>query len=337
MKPFLVDVPVKLNIWIRPEFQKKQFEVIKRVRPSILFLVSDGGRNEEEWKAIYKNRKLFDEGIDWECTIYKYYFDENQGLYKTGTLYQPDLWSKVDRCIFMEDDQLPSDSFFEYCRELLELYETDTRINVICGYNHLDIYEDISNDYFFSNNGSIWGIAMWRRTYEEFNRFDYRHDEYTLSLIRENIKHNKDLFRRVMGYKNNDIFDGHIAGTEFFIEFGIYAQHHLQIIPRVNMINNMGADSQSVHSDNPKYLDKVTRKLFNKKIYELNFPLKHPYYVMPDYKYDRKRNWIMGYNHPWITRIRKFKRLILLLKGGRLLYVLKKLYQKVLNKKIIEK
>ena len=42
MKQYLVDVPVSINIWIRPECQRQQFEVIKKARPSILFLISDG-------------------------------------------------------------------------------------------------------------------------------------------------------------------------------------------------------------------------------------------------------------------------------------------------------
>ena len=70
MKPYLVDVPVKINIWIREECQKRQWEIIKKARPSILFIQSDGGRNESEWKAINNNRKLIDNGIDWECTVY---------------------------------------------------------------------------------------------------------------------------------------------------------------------------------------------------------------------------------------------------------------------------
>ena len=59
MKPYLVDVPVRVNIWIRPKCQRKQFEVLKQARPSIMFLQSDGGRNDKEWEAIHKNRKNF--------------------------------------------------------------------------------------------------------------------------------------------------------------------------------------------------------------------------------------------------------------------------------------
>ena len=81
LKPFLVDVPVRVNIWIRPTCQIRQFEILKQARPSIMFLISDGGRNEKEWEAIHKNREIFDTQIDWECTIYKLYEEKNNGLY----------------------------------------------------------------------------------------------------------------------------------------------------------------------------------------------------------------------------------------------------------------
>ena len=32
LKPFLVDVPVRVNIWIRPTCQIRQFEILKQAR-----------------------------------------------------------------------------------------------------------------------------------------------------------------------------------------------------------------------------------------------------------------------------------------------------------------
>lgn len=37
MKPHFMDVPVKINIWIRPILQRKQDDVVERVRPGIVF------------------------------------------------------------------------------------------------------------------------------------------------------------------------------------------------------------------------------------------------------------------------------------------------------------
>ena len=76
-KPYLVDVPVRVSVWIRPEAQRKQFEVLKEARPSTMFLISDGGRNEAEWEALRQNRAIFENEIDWECTVYKI-FEENK-------------------------------------------------------------------------------------------------------------------------------------------------------------------------------------------------------------------------------------------------------------------
>ena len=168
MKPFLVDVPVKINIWVRPDCQKRQFEVIKKARPSILFIQSDGGRNDDEWKSINQNRKMYDEEIDWDCTVYKLYEGTNQGMYTMMLKIQELVWSKVDRCIFLEDDIIPCQSFFRFCAEMFEKYKNDPRVFAICGMNHLGIHTECSSDYFFSRYGSIWGIGYWRRSYEEY-------------------------------------------------------------------------------------------------------------------------------------------------------------------------
>lgn len=47
------------------------------------------------------------------------------------------IWKHVNRCIFLEDDQIPSVTFFHFCSELLEKYKDDERIEMICGNNVL--------------------------------------------------------------------------------------------------------------------------------------------------------------------------------------------------------
>ena len=50
--------------------------------------------------------------IDWECKIYKIYEEENKGMYYMGSKSREKIWNTVDKCIFLEDDILPSVSFF---------------------------------------------------------------------------------------------------------------------------------------------------------------------------------------------------------------------------------
>ncbi len=296
-KPFLVDVPVKINIWIREDCQRKQFEIIRKARPSILFVTSDGGRNEKEWEAIRSNRKMYEEEIDWDCTVYYQYAEENFGLYAMGKKRLELIWSAVDRCIFLEDDIIPSVSFFAYCAELLEKYKDDTRIETICGMNHLGVCEDVTSDYFFSRQGSVWGTATWKRVHDARGDFSYGSDPYVMKLLKQNTKHNPAFMKKIEAYAKSELYEGHVAGGEFWSEFSMYAHNRVKIIPKYNMINNIGFGDDSEHAKGFKYLNSDTKKLFNMKTYEYEMPLKHPKYVIADVEYEKKRNAMLGYNN----------------------------------------
>lgn len=324
---WLVDVPVKIHIWIREECQRMQFEVLKRARPSIVFLSSDGGRNEEEWKIINKNRLMFDTEIDWNCTVYKFYEDRNNGLYTMGQKTKV-IWDIVDRCIFLEDDIIPSVSWFRFCAEMLEKYRDDERIECVCGHNHVGVWEGCTSDYFFSRQGSIWGFGVWRRTSIREQDFSYGNDPYIMRLLRQRTRHNYMIWRRIKAYAKQEYYEGHKAAGEFWYEFDMYAQNRLQIIPKYNLINNMGCDEKSTHSGSEKYMTKEEKSVFHMKTYELDFPLKHPKFVLPDIDYEKARNKKMGYNTPLIVGYRKIIRWFRMAMNGELGYLFKRLNEK---------
>ena len=315
MKEFLVDVPVKTNIWIRPECQRPQFEIIKKARPSILFVISDGGRNEEEWKVINEHRKMFEEEIDWNCTVYRLYESENRGMYAMIKRMHEFVWNKVDRCIYLEDDILPSISFFSFCAELLEKYKDDLRISAICGMNYDGISEDVTSDYFFSRQGSIWGMAFWKRSFLNFD-LNYMMDPYISKIVVTEMRDNPTMRNRLVGYSKNDLYDGHPAADEYFFSSFAYVQNQLQIIPKFNMICNIGCQPSAAHSGTYETLPHGIRRVFNMKTYEIKSPLKHPKYVVADLEYEKRRNRILAFNNPWVRRYRRLEALFLNLKAG---------------------
>ena len=307
VKPYLVDVPVRVNVWIRPECQQKQFAVLKQARPSIMFLISDGGRNEVEWEAIRQNRALFDEQIDWDCTVYKLYEDHNNGLYTMARKGADLIWSKVDRCIFLEDDQLPSVCYFRFCAELLEKYKDDTRITAIAAMNHAGVWERASADYFFCERGAIWGLATWKRSfaYRE-NAFAYGDDPYVFNLLKQRTKHVPVFSKRMQMYAKQEVYGGHVAGGEFYQSFNVYAHNQLFIVPKYNMMCNIGCTADSAHASEFALLPKAIRRIFNMKTYEYEFPLKHPQYMVPDADYRELEDRTLATGRP----LRTFKRRI---------------------------
>lgn len=305
VRPYLVDVPVATFIWIRPDCQKAQMDVLKNARPSILFISSDGGRNEKEWNLIRLNRKLVEDGIDWECTVHQIYAEENNGLYKMGRITHEYIWHQVERCILLEDDHIPSVSFFRFCAEMLEKYKDDLRITAICGMNHLGIYDSPTKDYFFSHVGSIWGIAMWKRTYESFN-LNYQNDSYVINEVCKIAKKDTFFCKSMRGYANNKLIGGHVPGTEFFIVLNMYAQNQLFIVPKKNMISCYGAASGSTHAvDNVKKMAKGDAQFFNMKTYELEDTIQHPEYIFPDLTYEKRMKRETAWHHPLVAKYRR--------------------------------
>lgn len=333
MKTYLVDVPVRVNIWIRFDCLKKQFDVLKIARPSVIFVQSDGGRNESEWNEIFKGRELYDKNIDWDCRVYKLYENVNNGMYEMAKKTYGLIWSKVDRCIMLEDDIIPSVSFFQYCAELLEKYKEDQRIECICGMNHLGVYKDVNSDYFFSRQGSIWGYATWKRVFEGRSSLDYVKDEYVKKILKQRTRHNKIAWKRIMGYLEHETYEGHVPGNEFWYEFDMYSQNRLQIIPKYNMISNIGCNEKATNSAELRRIPHGLRKVFNMVIYDINFPIKHPQYVMPDIEYEKERNKIMAYNTPCLLLMRRLEKFILEFRYGNKKHVLKHYIGKVIKRK----
>ena len=152
--PSSVDVPIRVRVWTRPDLQMEQFECIRRERPSVLILVSDGGRSEKEANLINESRAVF-AGIDWNCEVHRLFWDVNTGMYATGAESTRYIWQNFDRCIWLEDDIMFAEGYIRFCADMLKRYEDDERIMAVCGMNHEGVSEGPNADYFFSREASI--------------------------------------------------------------------------------------------------------------------------------------------------------------------------------------
>ena len=126
MKPFLIDVPVLILFFNRPNLLKAVFDQVRIARPSKLFLYQDGPRNSQDMIMIKACREVV-ANIDWECEVYRFYQEKNYGCDPSEYISQKWAFSYVDKCIVLEDDDVPSISFFSFCKELLDRYEHDSR------------------------------------------------------------------------------------------------------------------------------------------------------------------------------------------------------------------
>jgi hypothetical protein len=75
----------------------------------------------------------------------------------------------------------------------------------------------------------------------------------------------------------------------------------LTIVPTRNMIQNTAVSEESAHFQSAmKTLPKRMQRLLTMPFYEMEFPLRHPQYVIENVEYKQRVYRIMAWGHPWI-------------------------------------
>ena len=163
------DIPVVLLLFKRKDAALKIVERLKQVGVSKLYLMADQGRDEAEIKLVMETREAIENAIDWDCEVIKNYASENRGVYGNIALGAKWVFKREKWAIFLEDDNLPEETFFPFCEELLKRYENDNRVLWVCGTNYLGKYESESGaSYMFTKHMLPCGWASWG---EKFNKY----------------------------------------------------------------------------------------------------------------------------------------------------------------------
>ena len=299
------DVPVLLIFFARPEIFVKVFDQVKKARPSKLFLYQDGPRENNPGDAEkIRNCRNIAEAIDWECEVHKFYQSKNVGCDPSEFIAQKWAFSMVDRCIVLEEDDVPAQSFFPFCAELLERFKDDVRINMICGMNHLGVSKENPHDYLFSVTGAIWGWASWKRVIDTWDEhYSFLDDHYAMRLLANLPPKHHDLgsFIRtaIQHRRSGKAYYETIFGASYLLN------SRLNIVPTRNMISNIGIGADATHgSASLDVLPAGIRRVFNMKTHEIEFPLNHPKYVIADTEHAEGVFRIMGRGHPLVCRYR---------------------------------
>ena len=322
MKPYLVDIPVLILFFNRPPQLSQVFGQVKKARPSRLFLYQDGPRSEKDMP-----------GIDWECQVETLYQERNYGCDPSEYISQKWAFSHVDRCIVLEDDDVPALSFFSFCKEMLERYADDQRITMISGFNVEEQTDDIEADYFFTTNFSIWGWASWRRVIDQWD------EHYTWLDNPTTVRQLEEIIRE-RGYRDDflPMCRKHRQQGKAFYETIFWSHlllsNGLAIVPRRNMINNLGATADSTHfGGSLQTMPRGYRRIFTMKRFELpeGHTLAHPPYVIEHLAYRHRAYRIMGWMCPTVKIARSIEEFWLNLRYGNFRFIAKSIRRRIMK------
>jgi hypothetical protein len=274
----MIDTPVLFLIFNRPAETLRVFERIRMAKPLKLYIAADGPRLDHEGEDLLcvESREIVHQ-VDWDCDVKTLFRSENLGCKIAVTQAVDWFFENEEMGIILEDDTLPSQSFFEYCRELLIKYRYDVRVMKIAGFNPLSQKLTYPFDYFFSYYSFTWGWASWRRAWLlndiEMNNWSFI-DDYSFNKYYPFDPDRNLCFEQVM--KGLDTWD-------YQWDFAMLCQNGLQIVPARSLIRNIGFGESATHT---------TKDYFNRGLIsgnEMTFPMRMPpEMVLPYVDFEKK-------------------------------------------------
>lgn len=232
-------LPVLLKIFNRPENPIKVVQALKAYKPERVYIDGDGPRNATEAQLVEKTRAAVLASIDWKCTIQTNFAQANIGLRK-GLPQAISWFFEHETCgIILEDDCVPSPSFFPYCEELLDKYEDTDSVMHISGCNFQPRSRNYPGSYYFSKHAYVWGWASWRRAWVHYQADVQTYPEFKKLNGFASISQDP----MVQAYWDSILtkaVNGQLTTWDYQWVYSIWANNGLSINPSKNMISNIG-------------------------------------------------------------------------------------------------
>jgi hypothetical protein len=265
----MFNTPVLFIIFNRLNTTRQVFSVIRQVKPSRLFIAADGPRQtiEGEMEKCQTVRQYVLDNIDWDCETHSFFREENQGCGKAISEAITWFFGQVEQGIILEDDCVPSMSFFPFCGELLEKYKDNDLVYHITAHNPLGIIKS-PYSYYFARIQHCWGWATWKRAWDKYSYDINELDDFIKKKKINRIFRRKcdrdywlNMFKKIEKH-GIDIWD-------YQWTYAILKNSGLCINPSKNLVSNIGFGSDAIHTTD-------TNSIYNNQArYDIPI-IKHP-------------------------------------------------------------
>ena len=245
------DVPILLCVFNRPMLTAQVIAAIAHRKPKRLLIAGDGPRPDrpEDPVLVHQTRTLIDR-IDWDCDIQTRFCETNLGCRQHVASAITWGFEQSERLIILEDDCVPNQSFFEFTRELLERYSSQPEVMLVSGNSYpTSGYGEYS--YRFSKYPLIWGWASWRRAWNlyDLQMKSWRIPEVQIQVLDQftDCSLERQFWKNIFNHQCN----GQINTWDYSWTFTCWANNGLSILPRHNLVTNIGFGDDATHTFDP--------------------------------------------------------------------------------------
>lgn len=303
-------IPIVLIVFNRPDFAKRLIDALRLIKPDKIYVVADGPRQDHpEDIPRCEATRLMIGGIDWLADVKTRFLDTNAGCGRTPSEGISWVFEDAESAIILEDDCLPSPSFFYFCREMLNRYRDNKEVMMISGNNNLLDRFSVPNSYWFSVNTQTHGWATWRRAWSLYDFYisdwpKLRKEGFPLKIL------DSSRYARKWRKTFDQVYKS--AGSkvpydcwDFQWTYACWKNQGLNIIPSVNLVSNIGYGEYATHqtpADHP---------LSNLPALDISFPLSHPSAIIQNKYADLILSQNVYNNRPFYFRVfRKLKKIV---------------------------
>lgn len=272
-----MNTPVLLIGFNRPDTMQRVFSVVRQVKPCNLYFAVDGPRDCKKEEILVQQVRDIIKQVDWDCCVHTLFSELNLGCGYGPANAITWAFENEDRLIILEDDCLPSLSFFSFCDEMLERYKDDERINIVSGrsHHHGSIFFK-KYDYIFTHYAHTWGWATWKRVWNEFDMLMSDFPEWIECGGSRNVLHGK-----AGKYSDNKLLS-------IFSKINLEVTHSwdsqwwytrlktggLGIVPCKNLIHNIGNNGTHTKTSDDMIAEEMPKII------------RHPKFIIENFEYE---------------------------------------------------
>lgn len=265
-----LQTPVLVIAYRRAETTRQVIDSLRGLRPERLYFAANGPdpARPDDPAQCESARGVLGE-VDWPCEIRRLFRTEHLPARESIARAIDWFFEHETEGVILEDDCICAPAFFRMAQELLIRYRDRTEVMQIGATNFAPHLTGGGDSYSFSGYAYIWGWATWRRAWRLFDLQMSTFDEASVrAILRSRFPRWRDRSFWLAMYRY--LSSGRLDTWDVQWNFALFRANGLSVVPRVNLVRNIGFGAQSTNTTNAQ------NAFASMAPGELAFPLKHP-------------------------------------------------------------
>ena len=249
----MILAPIVLFVYNRPHHTQKVIDALaaNELAPfSEIYIFSDGPKQNPIDVEAVKQVRLYIQSINFFQKIHITERAENIGLSENIITGIDSIFEQYDQAIILEDDTLPSPEFLKYMNEALEIYQNESEVGSVQGFQFPVKFDKNISSYFDYSVG-CWGWGTWKNKWILFEPngaellAQIEQKELTTKFNLNNTYPFIELLKNQIEGKSNSWAIRWYAS--------LFLNEKLNYYPCNSFIKNIGNDGSGTHIDKTNY------------------------------------------------------------------------------------